>query len=131
MKLALSVLLCGLPVFAEAAEITPCKGSALQRRVALLEFGKVAQGYIDGHGTLPNICQEKLPEVSERSPELLRGTLLCGSSKEGAVFYACELRAAPGSKTATQDPVVERCRYSLSDQSLACEHQRVVTTIEE
>lgn len=131
MKPALSVLLCGLPIFVQAAEITACKGSVLQRRLALLEFGKVAQGYIDGHGTLPDLCQEKLPEVSDLAPELLRGTLLCGSSKGGAVFYACELRAAPSTDAAAQDPVVERCRYSLSDQSLACEHQRVVTTVEE
>lgn len=115
---------------AEASEIAFCKGSVLQRRFALVQFGHLVDAYITAKGSLPDICAAPPVEILSGVPDLLKGNSVCGSSREGAVHYSCQLPMAQSATSSDNSPVIESCRYSLLDQSVSCENRSVVTTFE-
>lgn len=123
MKIALAApLLLSLAV--QASEIALCDGTVLQRRFALVQLGQIADSYISTKGSLPDICAAPVAGVSDSVPNLLKNASVCGSSKEGAVYYSCQIAGE-------NSPVIETCRYSLVDQSMSCENRTVITTIED
>ena len=128
MKAALIIFLLLISSFAQAADAPLCKGSVLQRRFALVQFGKLANAYIATTGTLPDICSQSVADIANGIPDLLKGTSVCGSSKEGAVFYSCQIPPAHFETPSDAGPVIESCRYSLVDQSVSCDNRSVITT---
>jgi hypothetical protein len=124
LRSALVILLFIVSLFAESGEITPCNGTVLQRRVALVQLGQLADTYILANGALPNICAVPVAGVSDSIPGWLQDASVCGSSEEGAVYYSCQIPSKAS-------PVIERCRYSLADQSMTCENRTMVTTFGE
>lgn len=123
MKTAFSIffLLTTLP--AQAGEIGLCKGSVLQRRLALVQLGQIVEDYVLAKGELPDICVAPVAGISDKIPDLLMGASICGSSNEGAVYYSCRIPSR-------DSPVIESCRYSLADQSMSCENRTMVTKFE-
>lgn len=128
MKIALAnSLLFSLLILsfaAQASDYVLCDGTVLQRRFALVQFGQLADTYISAKGSLPDICAAPVAGVSDSVPNLLKNASVCGSSKEGAVYYSCQIAGE-------NSPVIETCRYSLVDQSMSCENRTVITTIED
>lgn len=116
--------------FGRTREIVSCKGSVLQRRFALVQFGHLVDAYITAKGSLPDICAAPPTEILSGVPELLKDNSVCGSSREGAVHYACQLPLTQSANPSDNSPVIESCRYSLLDQSVSCENRSVVTTFE-
>ena len=130
MKAVFIALLLSVPAFLQAAEINSCNGTVLQRRVALLQLGRLAEAYIASRGALPDICSAVVEGASDGIPNILKSTLVCGSSREGHVYYSCQLPPGHSDARTDQSPVVETCRYSLAEHSLSCENRSVVTTFE-
>lgn len=131
LKLVLIVFLLLIALFVQAGDVAACKGSVLQRRFALVQFGRLADAYIATKNDLPDICSEPAVEILAAVPDLLKGTSVCGSSKEGAVYYSCLLPKAQSLAPSDNSPVIESCRYSLLDQSVICENRSLVTTFDE
>lgn len=128
MKLSfLLVLLSLLSSFTHAKDLAECEGSVLERRLALVQFGKTVDAYITTHGELPNICSVSVSELDNAVPLLLQNALLCGSTEEKAVYYSCVLIQENHREVSK---VIERCSYSLSDQTMGCENKSLVTVIE-
>lgn len=126
----LSVLIIAvLAVESYAADLPACEGSVLQRRFALVQFGKVVDSYIASQGSLPDICQARVPEIINGVPNLLKHALLCGSTQEKAVHYSCLLTQQP-SEQLSANKIIERCNYSLENQAVSCENKSLVTVIE-
>ncbi len=123
MRTALTIFALLFASIIQADEISECKGTVLQRRFALVQFGQLADGHIRAKGVLTDICTTPVAGVSDRVPDLLKGTLVCGSSEEGAVYYSCQIPSK-------DPPVIENCHYSLADQSVSCENRTMVTTFE-
>lgn len=113
-----------------ASEMPVCEGSVLERRLGLLELGKLADDFVAKHNALPDLCQQSVLGVSDSIPARISSTVVCGSSKENAIYYSCELSNQFNEATRESIQVVETCRYSLSDQSLSCENRSVVTTFD-
>jgi hypothetical protein len=134
LKAALLILLSLISSLAQAIDTPSCKGSVLQRRFALVQFGRMVDAYIATKGALPDICSEPVAGISDVVPDLLNGALVCGSSKEGSVYYSCQIppvqSGAPTGTPSDDAPVIESCRYSLVDQSVSCENRSVMTIIE-
>lgn len=128
MKIVLTIILLALTLSAQAAEQLSCRGSVLERRFALIQFGRLADAFVAANGQLPDICETPVEGVSDRVPEILAGSRVCGSSKEGAVHYSCELDPPDASSEVIQ--VIESCRYSLVDQSVSCTNRAVTATFE-
>jgi hypothetical protein len=128
LKAALLIVLLLISSFVQAADTPSCKGSVLQRRFALVQFGRMADAYIATKGTLPDICSAPVAEILEGVPDLLKGASVCGSSKEGSVYYSCQMPPVQSSTPSDDAPVIESCRYSLVDQSVSCENRSVMTT---
>ncbi len=131
MKVVLTVFLLLVCQLALAADIALCSGTVLQRRVALVRVGQLADAYIAAKGALPDICSAPVAGVSDKIPRLLQNASTCGSSKESAVYYSCQLPVGQSDLPSGDAPVVEACRYSLIDQSVSCENRSVVTTFAE
>ncbi len=123
MKTALTIFVILFAPIIQADEMSACKGSVLQRRFALVQFGQVVDDHSRARGVLPDICTTPVVGVADRVPDLLKGTWVCGSSEEGAVYYSCQIPSK-------DPPVIENCRYSLADQSVSCENRTMVTTFE-
>lgn len=128
LKTVLSIFLFFLSSLVQAADTPSCKGSVLQRRFALVQFGRMADAYIATKGSLPDICSEPVAGISDAMPEVLKGTLICGSSKESLVYYACQIPPEQFETPSDGAPVIESCRYSLVDQSVRCDNRSVMTT---
>lgn len=133
LKAILCIFVFLIPLSANAADVASCKGTVLQRRLALVQFGQLADAYIAAKGGLPDICLAPVAGISDAVPGLLKDTSVCGSSKEAAVYYSCEIPVGPSITGASSEnsPVVETCRYSLLNQSVSCENRSVVTTFGE
>ena len=131
MKAALILFLLMVSLFAQAGDIAFCEGSVLQRRFALVQFGQAADAYIANKGELPDICAAGDAEIVASIPALLKRTAVCGSSEQGVVYYYCQIPPEQSSDPSDYSPVIETCRYSLVDQSVACENRSVVTTFGE
>lgn len=123
VAITLLVLLCHSP--AQAASIGPCEGSVLERRLALIAFGKLAKGYEKEHGTLPDLCKTTFVWLQDNTPKLLQGARLCGSSEEGNVYYSCSL-GVQGPDSEASD-TIETCQLDLSSETLACENRTLIT----
>ena len=124
-----------------ASDIQPCDGSVLERRLALVQFGKAVDAYLIEHEYLADMCQHK-HELLTDVPEVLRTARVCGSTDESKVHYTCLLtktkhtsQASPASKTNEANKqnanaevlqVIEQCQYSLTDQSVSCENKSLV-----
>ncbi|MCR6650967.1 MAG: hypothetical protein NVV73_05435 [Cellvibrionaceae bacterium] len=126
MKAASIIVLLLAAPWVQASDMASCNGTVLQRRLALVELGRLADAYIAVKNQLPDICAAPVTGVSDAIPNLLRGASVCGSSREGFVYYSCQIPSAP----AESSPVVESCRYSLANQSVSCENRSVVTTFD-
>lgn len=120
-----------ISLLVQAGDIATCEGSVLQRRVALVQFGNFVDAHITAKGALPDICATNVTDILAGVPELLKRATVCGSSKESAVYYSCQLPPTSSGGRPGQSPVIESCRYSLVDQSVSCENRSVVTTISE
>jgi|GEM_PF-2407529 len=137
LKAAFIIYLMLISLIAQASDIASCNGTVLQRRLALVQFGRMADAYIVTEGALPDICSAPVAGISDAIPDLLQGASVCGSSREGAVYYSCQIskgqsKAPAGSPTENPAaPIIETCRYSLVDQSVSCENRSVVTTFGE
>jgi hypothetical protein len=123
MKPVLTIFIFLTALTAQAEEIGGCKGTVLQRRFALVQFGQLADAYVRVKGALPDICATSIGGVSDSVPELLKDAAVCGSSEEGSVYYSCQIPSK-------DSPIIESCRYSLTDQSMSCENRIMVTTFE-
>lgn len=128
MRAALIIFLLFISSFVQAADTPSCKGSVLQRRFALVQLGRMADAYIATKGSLPDICSEPVAGISDAMPELLKATLICGSSRESLVYYACQIPPEQFETPSDGAPVIESCRYSLVDQSVRCDNRSVMTT---
>lgn len=131
MKTVMMFFLLLITTQAQAADLGACNGTVLQRRFALVQLGRLVDAYRMSNSALPDLCAAPVVGVSDRIPDLLKGASVCGSGKEGFVYYACQLPAAPASTHEEESPVIETCRYSLVDQSVSCENRSVMTTFEE
>lgn len=121
-----SVATCSLSA---AKELSPCEGSVLQRRLALVEFGKVVDDYIAVNKVLPNLCGKHVVGISNHVPDLLSKSTICGSLDEKRVYYQCQLDLLLDQKAGTSAQVIEECSYLLADESLRCDNKSVVTSI--
>ena len=130
LKFAVIVFLLSISFFVQAGDMGPCNGSVLQRRLALVQFGRLVDSHIATKDKLPDICSEPVKEISDGIPDLLKGALVCGSSKEGSVHYSCQIPSVKPGTPSVDATVIESCRYSLVDQSVSCENRSVVTTFE-
>jgi hypothetical protein len=130
LKFALIFFLLSISLFVQAGDMAPCNGSVLQRRLALVQFGRLVDAHIATKGALPDICSAPVKEILDGIPDLLKGALVCGSSKEGSVHYSCQIPSLKAGTPSEEVPVIESCRYSLVDQSVSCENRSVVTTFE-
>jgi len=131
VKAAFVAILLLVPLFSQAMEINSCNGTVLQRRVALLQLGRIVDAYVATAGALPDICAVPVVGVSDHIPQLLKSTLVCGSSKDGSVYYSCQLPPGHPGTPSDHSPVIETCRYSLEEKALSCENRSVVTTFED
>ena len=117
---------------AQAGDLALCEGTVLQRRLALVEFGQLADAYIKNKSQLPDICVAPVLGVSDAIPALLKSASVCGSSEEGFVYYSCQIPSAQSGALAEGAVMVsESCRYSLVDQSVRCENRSVITKFAE
>ncbi len=121
------VLLCCSATSLFGQDLSPCEGTVVQRRFALIQLGKIADTYIKKNGTLPNLCPNEGEFLAKNTPDVLRSALICGSSKEERIFYNCILK----NETANKGPVIESCTYALDGKPLTCENKFVATIIEE
>lgn len=133
MLKAWSIIVLFLGVLtAQAGDLALCEGTVLQRRLALVEFGQLADAYIKNKSQLPDICVAPVLGVSDAIPALLKSASVCGSSEEGFVYYSCQIPSAQsGALSEGALMVSESCRYSLVDQSVRCENRSVITTFAE
>lgn len=133
MLKAWSIIVLFLGVLtAQAGDLALCEGTVLQRRLALVEFGQLADAYIKNKSQLPDICVAPVLGVSDAIPALLKSASVCGSSEEGFVYYSCQIPSAQSGALAEGAVMVsESCRYSLEDQSVSCENRSVITKFDE
>lgn len=124
------LILVSLPLFGAAEPAAPCEGSVLERRLALVKLGELAEAYIAAQDALPDLCQQELQAIKDALPERLKTAQVCGSSEEGMVYYSCELSTTISDKLGSFTQVMETCRYYFKDQSLACDNRSTVTTVE-
>jgi hypothetical protein len=97
-----------------AWQTTHCSGTREERIALLEEFGKAAQKYLRENGSIPNLCNQSIPELEKEIPEGLENYLVCGSSEYDEVHYSCWLEYTD------EKQVDEKCKFSLSSEKISC-----------